>query len=507
MAVCIGRSGVGSASHFLALDFGASSIRLIDVVLMDSRLAWSELARFDNAPKMLGNRQVWDYEAIYRRVGEALRTAGLSGVRYSSIGADSWGVDYVLIDEHGALLGPAVSYRDARTAGQIEHYVGKHLSAHALFSATGIQCLVFNTLFQLYAQRNSEPELLRRARRLLFTADYAHFWLSGIAANERTLASTSQMLTTWGHWLPAVVDSVGLPRAALAPPVSSGTVLGTIRSELAASSGLGQIPVVAPAAHDTQSAILSTPATGVSDWAYLSSGTWSILGVESLTPIITPGARAAGISNESGFGGTFCVQSTVAGLWLVQEIQRLLQIGDVAALAAKAERAAPFRSLVNPADPRFFSPADMVAEIRTACREADEPVPETAAELVRCAYDSLALLYRDTLRKLSAVSGRSFKRLHVFGGGSKAALLNRLCAATTRLPVYAGPSEATAIGNGLSQMIALGVVDNAEHGRALVRDSFPPARFEPSAMPELDDAVARFEQISARGSVNENPDA
>jgi rhamnulokinase len=209
-------------------------------------------------------------------------------------------------------------------------------------------------------------------------------------------------------------------------------------------------------------------------------------------------AELAGISNESGYGGTYCVQSTVAGLWLVQEIQRLLEAENIINFAAQAERAAPFRSIVDPADPRFFSPADMIAEIRAACRKADEPIPETPAQLVRCAYDSLALLYRATLLELSAVTGRNFTRLHVVGGGAKSALLNSLCATTTRLPVLAGPTEATAAGNAMAQLIALGLIDSVEAGRRLVSESFAPVLFEPRTLLELDGAIARFERLTAK---------
>ena len=483
------------ATRCLALDCGASSIRLIEIALDGGRLGLSELARFDNAAQSLGARLVWDYEAIYRKIAAALARAGSSGLSYASIGADSWGVDYVLIDKRGELLGPAVSYRDPRTNGQIARYFARHFTAHDLFAATGIQCLQFNTVFQLHAQFENEPELLRRAHRLLFTADYAHYWLSGVAANERTLASTSQMLSPYGFWSMPILNSVGLPASALAPPVPAGTVLGAVRPQLARETGLRDVMVIAPAAHDTQSAVLCTPAAGGEDWAYLSSGTWSILGMEAAVAFTDAGAERAGISNESGYGGTCCVQSTVAGLWLVQEIQRLVGGVSVAGLAAAAARTPAFRSLVDPADPRFFNPADMTEEIRAACREEREPVPETPAELARCAYDSLALLYRAELQKLSAVTGRSFTKLHVVGGGSKVDLLNRLCAAAIGLPVLAGPAEATAIGNALAQLIALGRIDGAQAARAVVAQSFPVTRFEPENLPQLDDAIGRFERI------------
>ena len=241
---------------------------------------------------------------------------------------------------------------------------------------------------------------------------------------------------------------------------------------------------------------MGVPACGAEDWAYLSSGTWSILGAESDRSFCSPAAAEAGLGNEQGYGGTYCVQSTVTGLWLIQEIQRLLGITDPHILAKEAETAERFRSLINPADARFIHPADMIAEIRAACREADEPVPQTPGELARCAYDSLALLYRHRLAVLSTITGRQFARLHVVGGGSQAMLLNQLCASVTGLEVLAGPAEATAIGNGLAQLIALGAIKDVASARALVRQSFPPQIIMPTALPGLDCAAARFGRLS-----------
>jgi rhamnulokinase len=484
-------------SNCLALDFGASSIRLIDVALAGDRFDLVELARLHNGPRLIDGRQVWDYGSIFGQLEQVLREAGATGVAYASIGADSWGVDYVLLGAEGGLIGAPIAYRDARTNGMIERYAAQHLTGRQLFAATGLQSLQINTLFQLFAQSLSEPVRVRQAHRLLLTADYVHFWLTGVAANERSLASTSQMLTLDGQWWPEVTATLALPPGALAEPVPPGTVLGVLRTDLAEATGLPGLAVITPAAHDTQSAITAIPATGDGDWAYLSSGTWSILGIESASPFCGVEAEAAGLSNESGVGGTYCVQSTVTGLWLIQEIRRLLNDqSDGAALAEQAARVTPFRSLINPADSRFFNPPDMIAEIRAACRAAGEPEPETEAELARCAYDSLALLYRASLVKLSAVTGRTFTRLHVVGGGSKATLLNRLCAATTGLPVLAGPAEATALGNAMMQFIALGQLASVAEGRTLIHASFPPLRFEPEPLPGLAEAIERFDRLT-----------
>ena len=481
--------------HCLALDFGASSVRLIDVELKDGTLALKEFARLPHGAREQEGRLVWDYPVIYRQIAHALDTVGRARRSVVSIGAASWGVDYVLLDAKGARIGYPVSYRDRRTDGQVDAFTAGHIAASRLYSHTGLPPLAFNTLYQLFAQSQQQPELLHRAHRLLFTADYAHFWLSGVAVNERTLASTSQMLRLDGSWWGEAIDHLALPARALAPTVAAGTILGGLNPALAKQTRLHDTAVIAPAAHDTQSAILAVPAQG-SDWAYLSSGTWSILGTESPVAYCDERAAAAGLGNEQGYGGTYCVQTTETGLWLVQEIQRLLYRSDPDALAAEAAEVTPFRSLVDASHPRFFHPSDMISEIQAACREANEPLPESAGELARCAYDSLALLYRRRLRALSAVTGRHFNCLHVVGGGSQAMLLNRLCAAVTGVPVLAGPQEATAIGNGLAQLIALGKLQNVAAARALVRASFPPVVIEPVPLAGLDEAVARFDRIT-----------
>ncbi len=487
---------MSDAVRCLALDFGASSVRLIEIGLAGEQLSLRECARIAHGPHEQGGHLVWDYPGLYAAIERALSRVGGSGQPVDSIGADSWGVDYILLDRDNQLLCSPVSYRDSRTDGQIAHFTAHHLSAARLFTATGIPALPFNTLYQLHAQSRTDASLLQRAERLLFTADYAHFWLSGEAANERSLASTSQMLGLDGRWWDEAVNALALPRTALSEPVPAGTVLGELAPSLRARTGLPALKVITPAAHDTQSAILAVPACGGGDWAYLSSGTWSILGVESTVPYCGSAALAAGLGNEQGYGGTFCVQSTVTGLWLIQEIQRLLGREEASALADEAAMAAPFRSLVYPADDRFFHPDDMISEIRAACREADEPVPESPAQLARCAYDSLALLYRQRLKQLAAITGRTFSRLHIVGGGSQVMLLNRLCAATIGIPVLAGPAEATAIGNGLAQMIALNLIKDADEARQLVARSFPPVVIEPQPLAGLDDALARFDRIA-----------
>jgi rhamnulokinase len=487
---------VGVGIHCLALDFGASSVRLADIALDGDRLDMHEISRTAHGPQKIGGHLVWDYPAIYGSIERSLAAAGETGKPFASIGADSWGVDYILLDEAGRRIGQPVSYRDPRTDGQVEAFTTRHVRASRLFEKTGLPALAFNTLFQLYAQSASEPELLARADRLLFTADYAHFWLGGVPATERTLASTSQMLNLDGTWWDEILAPLAIKRSALGTPVQAGTMLGELSLRLQERCALSALKVIAPCTHDTQSAILAVPDAGGGDWAYLSSGTWSILGVESPVPYCDPKAAAAGLGNEQGYGGTFCVQSTVTGLWLIQEIQRLLGYAEAGILTDEAAASEAFRSLINPAAVRFFHPDNMVAEIRAACHEAGEPVPESPGALARCAYDSLALLYRQRLDVLCAITHRCISRLHVLGGGSQVTLLNRICATVTGIPVLAGPAEATAIGNGLAQLIALGAVPGVAEARRLVARSFPPVVVEPEQHAALDDAIARFDHIA-----------
>jgi rhamnulokinase len=480
----------------LALDFGSSSVRLVEVSLSGDRFQLTERTRIPNRAVLSGGHKVWDYERLFAGIEQALTAVAADGAAPLSIGADSWGVDYALVDGSGGLAASPFVYRDSRIDGWMERWQAAVCDDRALFAATGVQGLPINTLYQLYAHHHDDPEAIRRTSHVLLTADYVHYWLSGEAVNERTLASTSQMMTLAGDWWEPALAPLGLPEGALGAPVVSGTPIGGLRSSLSRATGLGGLRVVVPASHDTQSAVVAVPATGDGDWAYISNGTWSIIGVESLVPFTGEDAYAAGLSNETGHGGTYCVQATITGMWLIQEILRLLADGSTGAtLAAEAEAAAPFRSLIDPAHPRFLAPADMIAEIRAACAGAGDPVPETRGELARCAYDSLALLYRHTLRDLARITGRRFTRIHMVGGGSQARLLNRLCAAATGLPVMAGPTEATALGNAIVQFVTLGELSSVAEGRRLSAASFQPAPFEPWRPGGLDDAIARFERL------------
>ena len=483
-----------------AVDYGASNLRVIAVDLSDRGLTARELLRAPNAIVATQDGYFWDHARLFGCVEAGLARAA-DGAPTLGIGADSWGVDVVLLGADGRPVARPRAYRDPRFDGWMQRWWTERSGARAVYAATGIQGLSINTLYQLYTMAHLERDALRATRHLLFTADYVHYLLAGCAVNERTLASTSQMLTPDGEWWGGATAALDLPAGALGEIVAPGTDLGGLRAGTAPA--LAGARVVAPAAHDTQSAILAVPATGTGDWAYVSCGTWSIIGAESPVPVTNPEAFAAGLGNETGHGGTYCVQSTVTGLWLIQEIARILGDGsDGASLGREAADEPAFRSIVDPAHPRFLAPTNMISEIRAACRDAGEPVPGSRAAITRCAYDSLALLYRATLADLAQVTGRRFERLHMVGGGANAKLLNTITAAATGMPVLAGPVEATAIGNALAQFIALGQIACRAEGRALIARSFPPILHEPQLMDGLDAAIARFDTLR-QGRLNE----
>lgn len=489
-------TAVTKSPKCLALDFGASSCRLVGISLENNRLVMHEIHRMPNGPEKKGEQLVWPLELLVAGTIEALQKAGAEGVAYESIGVDTWGVDYVLLDGDNVRFAPPVAYRDHRTEGLLEKYTAEVISREDIYLKTGIQFLPFNTLYQLYAQTLIEPELLGKTNTLLFIADYFHFLLSGKVTIEKTNASTSQMWNLNDNcWDKDLVDSLALPASALPEPINAGTQIGRLIPELQQKTGLPDIRVIAPATHDTGSAVLAVPASE-ENWAYLSSGTWSLLGIESDTPIATKEALQANWTNEGGYGNTFRFLKNITGLWIIQEIARNFENHySFAELAELAKAEEGYVSLINPDDAVFFSPGSMIDEIKNYCRQTGQSVPETAGQLVRCAYDSLSLLYRKTLEDLTAISGKQIDMLHVVGGGSQAEFLNQLTADSIQIPVLAGPVEATALGNGLAQFLSTGAISTLAEGRAMIARSFPLKRFNPEPVPNLEEIYQRFRNL------------
>ena len=464
---------------FLAVDLGAESGRVIAGAFDGRRVRLDELYRFLNGPVEVARSLRWDVSRLWAEIRRGLTAAVAKyGDRIVSVGVDTWGVDYVLLSKSGSVLGQPFHYRDRRTDGVMD---AAPVPRADIFAATGVQFLPFNTLYQLAASQAQSPDLLAHAERLLLMPDYLHWCLCGSTAVEFTNATTTQCYDPGrGGWAAELLWRFGIPTHMLGEVVPPGTNLGTLRPDVRAETGLGAIPVVAPATHDTGSAVAAVPTkhTGRANWAYISSGTWSLVGVEVPEANRSAAALAAGLTNEGGVDGTFRLLKNVMGLWLVQRCRAKFDLG-YDELTVLAEAAEPGRSVIDPDDPRFLHPTDMPAEIAAACRDAGQPVPESPGQFVRCCLDSLAAKYCRVVDQLEAVTRTPVEVVHVVGGGSRNRLLNQLTADACGRPVLAGPVEATALGNVLVQARAAGDVGSLTELRAVVAESFPGERFDP----------------------------
>lgn len=484
-------------THYLACDLGAESGRLMLGTLDNGRLNLTEIRRFPNTPVRDGESLHWNIPALLGELEAALKQAGSLGLPIASISTDSWGVDYLLYDEAGAIIEPTFHYRDGRTAEGVKETYAR-IGRPAIFAETGLQFLPFNTLFQLAAESSDR---LASADQILGVGDAFNHWLSGVARWEESLASTTQLYNPRTRsWSAKLLATLGLRPDLFPAIVPSGTRLGPLRSELARTSGLQGVQVVASCSHDTGAAVAAVPGEG-HDWAYLSSGTWSLMGVELPAPVINDAVREANFTNEIGFGGSVRFLKNIIGLWMVQESRReWARQGrefDYATLTRLAAEAPPFAALVNPTDPRFVAPGDMPGRIAAYCRETGQPVPSTPGATVRCVLESLALLYHRTLRQIEQVTGRRHARLHIVGGGSQNGLLNQFAANALQLPVVTGPVEATAAGNILVQAIGLGHLPSLSAARAVVRASFDTATVPPADGAAWSAAYTRFEKLLA----------
>lgn len=465
--------------HFLAFDLGAESGRGILGAFDGERLTLEEVGRFatgrgqdDIGPD--GVRR-WDIGRIGGEIESLLTRAQAQVGTLHGVGVDTWGVDFGLLDAQGRLLEAPTHYRDERHPPAMTE-VHALIPPEDIWAKTGVQFLPFNTLYQLYALQTRSPGLLDKAAHLLLMPDLFHHQLTGgrSVANERTDASTTQFFNpTTRAWEPSLLTRLGLPSHFLGTLVPAGTRVGETA---------GGVPVYAPGSHDTASAVAATPAAPGTNWAFLSSGTWSLLGVELPAPNLTAEARELGFSNEGGVGETIRFLKNIMGLWLVQECRRSLKqvegrdysYGELTALAEAAPAGGP---IVDATAHRFLAPPDMAREIRAACAESGQRPLEGAGALIRCCLDSLAHAYRNALDGLEHLLGTKFDALHIVGGGSQNRLLNQLTADACGIPVIAGPSEATAIGNVLAQLVASGAVADWAQARALARRSFPTDTF------------------------------
>ncbi len=484
-----------SDHYYIACDLGAESGRVILGRLGDGRVELEEIHRFPNGAVKIAGSLRWDILRIFDELKTGLRKVAARGLPVRSLSVDSWGLDYVLTGAGQPMLSLPYTYRDARNDRPYAAAL-KSPGAAVIFAETGVQFLPINTLYQLIAERESSAQLLGMADRFLLIADYLHFLFSGVASAEESLASTTQLYNpVTRRWSERLAEIFALPMHLFPPLVAPGTRLGPLLPELAAETGLTDVEVIATCSHVTGAAVAAVPASG-EGWAYLSSGTWSLIGVELPQPLLDESALAHNFTNEAGFGGTTRFLKNIVGLWLLQECRRTWTLAghrlDYETLTTEGRDAEPFRSLINPNDPRFLKPDAMPEKIAAYCRETGQPAPETPGQFTRCIYESLALLYRRTLAEIESVTGRRITRLHIVGGGSQSALLNQCAANATGRTVMAGPVEATALGNVLIQAIALGQLASLAEVRATVARSFSIAEYPPQDGEQWQEAFARF---------------
>jgi rhamnulokinase len=485
--------------YVAAVDIGASSGRVMLAEFDENRhrLSLSEAYRFENRLYQRDGHDCWDLEHLFEEICTGLAGIEAAGTQLDSVGIDTWGVDFVLLDSQGVPLGLPVAYRDHRTDGVMDE-VNARVTRDEIYFRTGIQFLQFNTLYQLQALLDEQPEWLSRVSKLLMIPDYLHYRLCGQMANEYTNSTTTQMLNVFtGSWDPVLLKRIGVPAHWLSTPVKPGTQLGVWRSPAGR-----EVKVIVPATHDTASAVAATPLFDERT-AYISSGTWSLLGLESQYPMNSRSALACNLTNEGGVDGTFRVLKNIMGLWLIQRVREELSDFSFAELARQAEAAEPFRYLINPNDDRFLNPPSMIRAIAAYCQETGQGQPATPGEIARCVFESLAFLYRNTVLDLEKVCKRRMERIHIVGGGCNNRFLNQLTADFCQLPVNTGPVEASALGNICYQLIGLGCLSDLDEVRHLVSQEFSGECFRPSLKPaELDVRWQAFCHLCDSASVS-----
>jgi rhamnulokinase len=488
-----------SQHAYIAVDLGAESGRAILGSLQDDRLRIEEKVRFANETQKIGGHFYWDIEGIFSNIKNGMRSCSRDEIRPESAAVDTWGVDFGLLGRDGALLDRPYSYRDHRTDGMMERFFDI-VPRKRVYDLTGIQFMQLNSLFQLYASVFEDPGLFKRATRLLFMPDIFNYLLTGETKSEFTIATTSQLFSPRTmDWETELLSALGVPRSVMQEIVQPGTLLGSLKQSVVDETHLEGIGVTAVASHDTGSAIAAIPALG-EDWAYISSGTWSLMGVEIGVPIITEDALKANFTNEGGVEGTFRFLKNIMGLWLLQQCRKewsSLAQYSYDDLMRLTDDEKPFRSMIDPDDSDFFNPSSMQESIRLYCGKTGQSGPKKPTEFVRCILESLALKYRATLEQLRQLTGRRITGVHVIGGGSQNRLLCQYAANAMGIPVIAGPVEATAIGNIMMQAHALGHVGSLAEIRTIVRQSFQPVRYEPKDQDVWNSAYERFSTLTA----------
>lgn len=468
-------------------------------------MALEELTRFPNNLIETGGHFYWDIYALYFEVIKGLKEAARRNLDITSIGIDTWGVDFVCIAGDGAIMRNPLSYRDPHTFGAMEEYFEKAVPREEVYNITGIQFMNFNSLFQLYAMKQAGNTALENAEKILFMPDALSWMLTGEAVCEYTIASTSQMLNPVTKELDGkLLDSIGLSRDMFGPMVKPGHKIGTLTKEVQKMTGLGPVPVIAVAGHDTASAVAAVPAKD-EKFAYLSSGTWSLMGIETKDAIIDGRSYQLNFTNEGGVEGTTRFLKNICGMWLLERCRK--EWGDTApadygTLIGEAMAVQPFQSIINPDDKMFANPANMEEAIRQYCRETGQHEPTGYAEICRCIFDSLALRYRQVFGYLKEMASFPIETLHIIGGGSKNEYLDQFTANSTGVTVLAGPQECTALGNIMLQAKAAGTVGDIFDMRRMIADSVTMKRFDPQDKEKWEEAYARYLEVTSKKENN-----
>jgi rhamnulokinase len=488
------------ARYYLAADLGASNGRIIAAALENDRISLSEMHRFGNGPLQLQDGLHWDVMHLWTEIKKGIAISAAKYQTIESIGLDTWGVDFALLGRHNTLLFPPYHYRDGRTDGILEKAF-QRLPRAEIFARTGIQFLQFNTLYQMLALALQKSPHLAEAESFVTLPDLFNYWLSGEVVNEFTNATTTQCLDPLTRdWAADILAAMDIPARIFGQIVPPGTVLGNLVDPLASETGISRIPIIAPACHDTGSAVAAVPAQN-QDFAWISSGTWSILGAEVREPCMTAKALAYNFTNEGGVLGTWRLSQNITGLWLLQECRRVwAQQGETLSydqLAEMASQARPFLAVINPDDRRFLPPGDIAARIREFCADTGQAIPETKGEVIRVALESLALKYRSVLTRLEEITSQRFSPIHIIGGGAKNRLLNQFTANAANRQVIAGPYEATATGNVIMQAIGLKHLGSLAEAREIVRRSFEPDIYGPQNTDRWDEAYDSFKKLMA----------
>ncbi len=486
--------------YFLGFDLGASSGRAMLGTLMQGKLELTEVHRFTNQMQLINGHYFWNIFSLFNELKTGLKKCVKEyGIQPESIGVDTWGVDFVHLTKEGLILSLPFAYRDSRTNTSMDDLF-QVVPQEEVYAQTGIQFMQFNSLFQLFSMVRDQSSLLEITDSILFMPDALNYLFSGVKKSEFSIASTSQMIVPGTcNWNVELIEKAGIPTKILQEIILPGTILGPILPEVATETGSKPVPVIAVAGHDTGSAIVSVPSLQ-DNFAYISSGTWSLMGIESQNPIVSEQTRQLNFTNEGGVEGTTRFLKNIMGMWLIQEVQRIWENeGDsyswpeMVELARKSE---PFKFLINPDDPMFLNPRDMVQAVRDFCYQTAQGTPQNHGETIRCIYDSLALKYRFTLEQIQDITGKTIEVLHIIGGGANNHFLNQLTADATGLNVVAGPNEATAIGNILMQAKALGYVASLKEIREIIANSVELVHFIPSAELDWEDAYNRFLRVS-----------